>query len=697
MSRLWAAFYFGQYMTASATTRVNAFDPAIALSDTDLIYGFQANEVKMTVAQVRTALSSNAAREVFPSGPSFTGSISGPTLTVSAFLGGAPIAIGQTVYGVGVAAATTITGFVSGSGGTGTYTVSTPQTVSSGTMGAASATQFAPGFSASVTLAGTYGSVNNLLVLFDASPQTDCSLVGQSLNFNPVVPFGAQQIVVIGWSSRSIGVPADASVTDSKISSGTALANRVSHVIDVTDPLYGARFDGSDSWQAIQNALTAAQALAVSVGGPVAKVVAPVGKTFTISKPLVISVPIVVEFLSYINYTGTTGSAVIVGATQPAANQNTGYDLHFAGLRSVPGWTVQPTNVGGSQCVASISGMTMTVTAIAMGALAVGHQVTGAGVASGTYITALGTGTGGVGTYTVGISQTVSSVLMNTVQTCGIEVRAMQFSRLRVDEIIAFQGFGFWGNSTNDHFNLQHIQDNDIWLGQIAFNGIGAYTNSCSAAAGAFQVNRLSVQNAFSNFVNAQFDTGYGPTSANASSSNDIMFNAMDAPAPGGAGLYWYSQYSNIRMAYCGGSVIFGSTSANTDLKIYNNFSTAASFFDGGLRNWMCTNSPDSGQLPALITAPSTPTQNAFGVAVHGSLSATITPNSGGATAVIVSLGETSSSMVEVMRAQVGAGTSSFGFTFPISFIVGPMKFYEITTTGPGTVSLSNISIQRSS
>lgn len=57
----------------------------------------------------------------------------------------------------------------------------------------------------------------------------------------------------------------------------------------------------------------------------------------------------------------------------------------------------------------SIAGTTLTVTAVSFGTLAVGRTVFGAGVMAGTTITALGTGTGGVGTYTLSKSQTVAS------------------------------------------------------------------------------------------------------------------------------------------------------------------------------------------------------------------------------------------------------------------------------------------------
>jgi hypothetical protein len=61
---------------------------------------------------------------------------------------------------------------------------------------------------------------------------------------------------------------------------------------------------------------------------------------------------------------------------------------------------------------ASIAGTTLTVTAATGDALKVGDLITGAGVAAFTIITALGTGTGGTGTYTVNNSQTVASEAM---------------------------------------------------------------------------------------------------------------------------------------------------------------------------------------------------------------------------------------------------------------------------------------------
>ncbi len=65
----------------------------------------------------------------------------------------------------------------------------------------------------------------------------------------------------------------------------------------------------------------------------------------------------------------------------------------------------------------SISGTTMTVTAVTSGTIKVGSGVTGTGVTVPTYITALGTGTGGTGTYIVDASQTVASTTLTSVFT----------------------------------------------------------------------------------------------------------------------------------------------------------------------------------------------------------------------------------------------------------------------------------------
>ncbi len=84
--------------------------------------------------------------------------------------------------------------------------------------------------------------------------------------------------------------------------------------------------------------------------------------------------------------------------------------------RKVIGAMISPRTTAAANGVVtgSVSGTTMTVTAVTSGAIYVGAAVTGTGVTAGTLVSALGTGTGGSGTYTVSASQAVAS----TTLTC---------------------------------------------------------------------------------------------------------------------------------------------------------------------------------------------------------------------------------------------------------------------------------------
>ena len=70
------------------------------------------------------------------------------------------------------------------------------------------------------------------------------------------------------------------------------------------------------------------------------------------------------------------------------------------------------TSSPGAVITAAISGTTLTVASVASGTLFVGQTIQGAGITPQTIITALGTGSGGAGTYTVNNSQTIASITM---------------------------------------------------------------------------------------------------------------------------------------------------------------------------------------------------------------------------------------------------------------------------------------------
>lgn len=104
-------------------------------------------------------------------------------------------------------------------------------------------------------------------------------------------------------------------------------------------------------------------------------------------------------------YSRTNGAVDLSGATSFSSAAS----LIQTALNASPATIASFTGV--------IAATTLTVSGATGSPLAVGQTVVGAGVAAGTRITALGTGTGGNGTYTINNSQTVGSVAMTTQPT----------------------------------------------------------------------------------------------------------------------------------------------------------------------------------------------------------------------------------------------------------------------------------------
>jgi hypothetical protein len=83
----------------------------------------------------------------------------------------------------------------------------------------------------------------------------------------------------------------------------------------------------------------------------------------------------------------------------------------------------------------SISGTTLTVTAMTSGTIAISQALFGLSISAETVITALGTGTGGVGTYTVNNSQTISSETMNSATVGAVVTGSMATTTLTVTAV----------------------------------------------------------------------------------------------------------------------------------------------------------------------------------------------------------------------------------------------------------------------
>lgn len=137
----------------------------------------------------------------------------------------------------------------------------------------------------------------------------------------------------------------------------------------------------------------------------------------------------------------------------------------------------------------------------------------------------------------------------------GLQIRRAQFSKIHVGQIIGFTRYGVWLNSSNDAYVGQHIQDNDLVLDQLSYCGAGLLAQSVSAANGAVQVNRIDIQNAFSNFR----DVDLGVTGDSNTNHNQVSIAALDVPGAGGSELRVFGSYNKIDLGFVdtGGTVRF--------------------------------------------------------------------------------------------------------------------------------------------
>ena len=115
-----------------------------------------------------------------PASVNFTGSMSGTTLTVTATTNGT-LAVGQQIFGVGVASETVITAFGTGSGGIGNYTISTSQTVASEAMSGAAA-----GAIVTATIGGSLSgvSITGIAGQFSCTAAPITLVIGQALTIS---------------------------------------------------------------------------------------------------------------------------------------------------------------------------------------------------------------------------------------------------------------------------------------------------------------------------------------------------------------------------------------------------------------------------------------------------------------------------------------------------------------------------------
>lgn len=168
---------------------------------------------------------------------------------------------------------------------------------------------------------------------------------------------------------------------------------------------------------------------------------------------------------------------IVNGPSVPASAQT---QIQSALIAAFSGETLSADFVG------SISGTTLTVSSVNAGTIAVGQTVddlTGL-LAANTVITAFGTGTGGIGTYSVNISQTVASESM----TSAAEITNVSVPRARINSTLraiqyvpAIAALGSWAQvssitigseNTPDAVVVGHISGNSLTVTAVTSGGL---------------------------------------------------------------------------------------------------------------------------------------------------------------------------------------------------------------------------------
>jgi len=135
----------------------------------------------------------------------------------------------------------------------------------------------------------------------------------------------------------------------------------------------------------------------------------------------------------------------------------------------------------------SISGTTLTVTAITNGTIGIGQSLFGLNVTPETVITALGTGSGGVGTYTLNISQTVSSEVMNSTAVAAKITASISGSTLNVTAVASgtlYPGQTVQGTSVTSNTVITALGSQTVLSQTIATAGTGYSVNDVVTVVG---------------------------------------------------------------------------------------------------------------------------------------------------------------------------------------------------------------------
>ena len=197
---------------------------------------------------------------------------------------------------------------------------------------------------------------------------------------------------------------------------------------------------------------------------------------------------------------------------------------------------------GGTSTSSSITGTTLTVGGTLTGSFAVGQNITGTGVTTGTIITALGTGTGGAGTYTVSASQTVASTAINSGR--GVTLAASTVYEFDA-QIVLLKSAGVTSHTVSIEYNGSATFNNIFWGGYVYVNGTAFTPTSTGTFTGGANT---AATTAFSTGVTAAgiFLIGRLQGTVSVNAGGTLVPSYKLSAAPGGAYTTQVGTYFNI-------------------------------------------------------------------------------------------------------------------------------------------------------
>jgi hypothetical protein len=188
--------------------------------------------------------------------------------------------------------------------------------------------------------------------------------------------------------------------------------------------------------------------------------------------------------------TGTTGMTIDASQNVTVAGTFTATGGSIGSIRTATAITTTTTSFTGATTGAST---TLTASSVT-GTIQVGQVIAGTNIAAGTVITALGSGTGGAGTYT--ISPASTGTVSGTITIVGVEFRNIPTGAERIT--VMFNGFSTNGTSS---YLVQ------IGSGSITTSG---YLSSSSVAGGTNVASSISSTAGFIIFSSLAANIIYG-------------------------------------------------------------------------------------------------------------------------------------------------------------------------------------------